>query len=686
MPKPRRPIAPPGGGRRRLLITCVLVAAGGTGLLAFVTRDDVVATQRKEKMIGPNGGTVRLRELEVRIPPLAFRVPTAVSIEVPSSRDATEYDSVSEPRTPMFRVRASRTPARPAELRFSLTATANSHRLVAATRNNPDEPWGLAPGRGSPGQFVVRTLHFSDWSVLELPKLASSVDDSLAALKRTFERAVGVRADSPFCSDSPPDVEVAVDDADPGDPLLRACGDVVDGGAGVRVASNRAIGLEFDPPEGIRVEGVEGGSLSEAIWDAINRSVPGVGGRILPGGGRLLLLGGQPKDRLRFRPTTQALVFDVMAVAVAGTDGSALQDGGEAAEFAGCVWRVAGAAGGLASRGAFAGVVRDAWAQCAKYLPSRALVLGGLFLGGIQMAYGVFDAFDSLRGRSAVVRLSTRLDASDLLSVPVPSLCEHPAGRLVDGSLPGIPEHDGIVQLGVRVRPTRQEDLVAFGDLTGDGVSDAAAVIVCHRGGVAWGDSVQLYKSDLSRLGGVTLTDISREQGRDAVYEIAIRDARVAVKWTANRNSDSGCCPTLDWSARLGLAGRELLISDVRSYDETLAAQRILDAVRRGDRSRALDLADTEAVQALFSTHDDAALRGFACHGNTVVDTWPADATSYWQDWPPPADEDDPRAYGTRYCLVDLEGVDVPAILGMEHVGYRRWRAVSFTAPGFGSD
>jgi len=56
-------------------------------------------------------------------------------------------------------------------------------------------------------------------------------------------------------------------------------------------------------------------------------------------------------------------------------------------------------------------------------------------------------------------------------------------------------------------------------------------------------------------------------------------------------------------------------------------------------------------------------------------------AKNYWDEWPTPANEDDPLSYATRFCLIDLKGFDVPAILGLEHTGYRRWRAVSFDTP-----
>ena len=39
------------------------------------------------------------------------------------------------------------------------------------------------------------------------------------------------------------------------------------------------------------------------------------------------------------------------------------------------------------------------------------------------------------------------ISLSDLLAAPVPVACEHPAGQLVDGYLPGIDPHDGYVSI-----------------------------------------------------------------------------------------------------------------------------------------------------------------------------------------------------------------------------------------------
>lgn len=78
------------------------------------------------------------------------------------------------------------------------------------------------------------------------------------------------------------------------------------------------------------------------------------------------------------------------------------------------------------------------------------------------------------------------VNAQELLFAPVPASCEHPAGRLANGLLPGIPVNHGSMQLGWLARANLPESAgTAFGDLNGTGTSDAAVVLSCNAGGVS---------------------------------------------------------------------------------------------------------------------------------------------------------------------------------------------------------
>lgn len=96
------------------------------------------------------------------------------------------------------------------------------------------------------------------------------------------------------------------------------------------------------------------------------------------------------------------------------------------------------------------------------------------------------------------------LVVDDLESAPVPSACEHPAGTLVDGNLPLIPDYLGGVFL------SRDADGVPIHletHLTGKG-SEYLALLDCSAGGVAWPQVVVLYGPGPTLLGSIDLRDV----------------------------------------------------------------------------------------------------------------------------------------------------------------------------------
>ncbi len=134
---------------------------------------------------------------------------------------------------------------------------------------------------------------------------------------------------------------------------------------------------------------------------------------------------------------------------------------------------------------------------------------------------------------------------ADLLAAPVTSLCQHPAGTLVDGKLPGIPVHDGQVRLawGYEQRPTT----VAVGDLDGEPGAEIAAVFICNRGGVPWANSVQICGPGPTLLASVTLSDLVPDDvGRAVVRDLTYDNGRLFIRWLTGQDGDGGCCSTHD--------------------------------------------------------------------------------------------------------------------------------------------
>lgn len=133
----------------------------------------------------------------------------------------------------------------------------------------------------------------------------------------------------------------------------------------------------------------------------------------------------------------------------------------------------------------------------------------------------------------------------DLYQAPVPSLCEHPAGKLVDGSLPGIPTDRGYVDLLAKSQGA--SGVLAFGDLTGDGAIDAVAVFDCSQGGVNWPHQIVLYAPGPKILGSIDLGKVTPAEHAQ-VDRLTTKDGDVLLTW-ATYDGTNSC--RKNWSARL---------------------------------------------------------------------------------------------------------------------------------------
>ncbi|MBB3602282.1 hypothetical protein FHT40_001915 [Mycolicibacterium sp. BK556] len=151
---------------------------------------------------------------------------------------------------------------------------------------------------------------------------------------------------------------------------------------------------------------------------------------------------------------------------------------------------------------------------------------------------------------------------ADLLSAPVPALCQHDPGNLVNGILPQQDSHPGPVMIAKRNDQPGTPYKVAFGSLTGGDNIDAAMVTDCGAGGVPWSQTVQLYTAGPTRLGGVDLGDITHS--REVVSDLSISDGLVHVKWLANAPADAECCPSIVMAGDLRWDGFTVSIQNVR--------------------------------------------------------------------------------------------------------------------------
>ena len=271
---------------------------------------------------------------------------------------------------------------------------------------------------------------------------------------------------------------------------------------------------------------------------------------------------------------------------------------------------------------------------------------------------------DDIEARQAIT-------AADLLAAPVPASCRHRAGTLRDGELPGIPEGEGEMMLAWKARPgSRPDDVVALGDLTGDGAGDAAAVLYCNAGGVSWPEMVAFYAPGPRLLGAVLLSDVNlpgNEPGsNDFVHRLRYRDGAVLAEWTTQQRGDPSANGTLDYSAALRWDGRRINVSGLTGTTERQVLDRFTAGLAGGGAERLAAPGAAAQAATLFRTYPAAAGTGARCFGTGTFDL-------------PPGAADDPVIANSRsadrVCLFATGALGTPWIaLGMRRTGFRQWR------------
>lgn len=207
-----------------------------------------------------------------------------------------------------------------------------------------------------------------------------------------------------------------------------------------------------------------------------------------------------------------------------------------------------------------------------KYGTSLAwFVLGALkdgscsHVGITKSPMALDEVASALKAQDAALQARRPVQAKDLLTAPVPELCEHKAGQLVDGKLPGL-VNDGNGSPGYEELDTGgpgsfEKSLPpVLADLTGDGVGDAAAVMHCSAGGVSWPDTVLFYGPGTKLLGAFDMSDPYPAEHAN-VLTIAAEGRGVRVTW----RTTEGCCfsPT-EWTALLRWDGAKIVAFDAR--------------------------------------------------------------------------------------------------------------------------
>ncbi|RKR74008.1 hypothetical protein [Frondihabitans australicus] len=129
---------------------------------------------------------------------------------------------------------------------------------------------------------------------------------------------------------------------------------------------------------------------------------------------------------------------------------------------------------------------------------------------------------------------SATLDVQSALeSAPVPALCQHPAGTLQGGTLPGQAESTGYVKLS-SIADTGEGPYFAEGSITGVDGEAVAASITCNAGGVPWPDVIVLYAVDDGSLkleGSYSLGTPTKAESA-VTQSVSVTGGSAVVSWT----------------------------------------------------------------------------------------------------------------------------------------------------------
>lgn len=257
----------------------------------------------------------------------------------------------------------------------------------------------------------------------------------------------------------------------------------------------------------------------------------------------------------------------------------------------------------------------------------------------------------------------------DLLSARVPSACEHPPGRLVDGSLPGIPELKGSVTLGWQPGVRGRARTVAIGDFTGDGATDAVALLYCNAGGVGWPNVLALYSAGPQLIGGIALSDLDVPDARMSntyVYRMWVEDGGFVVRFATQQSGDVLASASIDIEATFRWQGDSAELVDVRTVNEEPSAARFLEEIRAGGETVSAEFATGRTVaravelERLFPEVFKATPK---CFGEIDLDL-PRDVQVLVNEAP---------FVTTRVCSLQADKYGSRLAIGLEHRGFETW-------------
>lgn len=262
------------------------------------------------------------------------------------------------------------------------------------------------------------------------------------------------------------------------------------------------------------------------------------------------------------------------------------------------------------------------------------------------------------------------ISPEQMITAPVPSLCEHPAGILIDGALDGAGDNDGGAWISRYPDPVWRS--LSFHSWQGaDAEQYAALVMDCNQGGVGWPPHVVFYTSGPTVVGEIDVSDVVGD-GRQGVEALAPLPNGVRLTLSNTyQDGDGGCCGTLGVVADFFWDGFRPRGEVVERIDEKATAQAAFVAALTGDRTAIRRLFTADGRQEALKFHDHVYLpdpeawsEEFSCR---------AAGEDLLFDGPD-------RAYD-RVCYFGAKDAYLVAFVAMRLVDFGQWKAagVQFT-------
>ncbi|MCE9644831.1 MAG: hypothetical protein K8S20_02440 [Chloroflexi bacterium] len=131
---------------------------------------------------------------------------------------------------------------------------------------------------------------------------------------------------------------------------------------------------------------------------------------------------------------------------------------------------------------------------------------------------------------------------------------DHPVIQMIDGLY-----QQGTDPASVEYASVAATDFISFGDLTGDGVNEGAALVFENYGGTGSFGFLAIYANVNGLPVFLTSTMID---DRPIINNMSIRDGEIFLDATVHGFDDPGCCPMLATTRRYALVNNQLRLTN----------------------------------------------------------------------------------------------------------------------------